>query len=99
MDRRRFLLTSLAGALAAPLGAEPQPMVQVYRVGLVGITPVAGIVSDPTHHFNSGFRREMRDRGWVEKRDLILELRSVEGKMERASEVIDELVRLKGSGS
>ena len=25
MDRRRFLLTSLAGALAAPLGAESQP--------------------------------------------------------------------------
>ncbi|PWU22039.1 MAG: hypothetical protein C5B48_10670 [Candidatus Rokuibacteriota bacterium] len=38
MDRRRFLRTSLVGALAAPLGAEPQPMVQVYRVGLVGIT-------------------------------------------------------------
>jgi len=25
MDRRRFLLTSLAGALAAPLVAEAQP--------------------------------------------------------------------------
>jgi hypothetical protein len=25
MDRRCFLLTSLAGALAAPLGAEAQP--------------------------------------------------------------------------
>ena len=29
MDRRRFLLTSLAGVLAAPLGAGAQPAVRV----------------------------------------------------------------------
>ena len=33
MDRRRFLLTSLAGALAAPLAAEAQPAGKVYRIG------------------------------------------------------------------
>jgi hypothetical protein len=31
MDRRRFLLTSLAGALAAPLAAEAQQAEKVYR--------------------------------------------------------------------
>ena len=31
MDRRRFLLTSLAGALAAPLAAEAQPAAKVLR--------------------------------------------------------------------
>lgn len=49
---------------------------------------------DPTHPFNSGFRREMRDRGYVEGQNFILELRSLEGRMERASEVVAELVRL-----
>jgi len=33
MDRRRFLLTSLAGVLAAPLAAGAQPPGKVYRVG------------------------------------------------------------------
>jgi hypothetical protein len=34
MDRRRFLLTSLAGALATPLAAKAQPAGKVYRIGL-----------------------------------------------------------------
>ena len=33
MDRRRFLLTALAGALAAPRVAEAQEREKVYRVG------------------------------------------------------------------
>jgi putative ABC transport system substrate-binding protein len=94
MDRRRFLLTSVAGALAAPVAAAAQAVGKVYRVGLVAITPVAGIVSDPSHPFNSGFRREMRDRGYVEGQNVILELRSLEGNMERAPEVVAELIRL-----
>jgi hypothetical protein len=42
MDRRRFLLTSLAGALAAPLAAEVQPTDKAHRLALrplgIGIT-------------------------------------------------------------
>jgi putative ABC transport system substrate-binding protein len=34
MDRRRFLVASLAGALAAPLVAAAQPAGKVYRIGL-----------------------------------------------------------------
>jgi putative tryptophan/tyrosine transport system substrate-binding protein len=52
-------------------------------------------VSDPTNPFNSGFRREMRDRGYVEGQNVFLELRSVEGQVERDSEVVAELVRVK----
>ena len=95
MDRRRFLLSSLASALAAPVAAEAQQAGRVYRVGLVAILPVAEIVSDPTNVFNSAFRREMRDRGYVEGQNLFRELRSVEGRVERASEVVAELVRVK----
>ena len=51
-------------------------------------------MSDPTHPFNGGFRREMRDRGYVEGQNFILEIRSLEGKIERASGVVAELVRL-----
>jgi hypothetical protein len=37
MDRRRFLLTSLAGVLAAPLAAEGQQAGKLYRIGLLGV--------------------------------------------------------------
>ena len=33
MDRRRFLLTSLAGVLGVPLGAEAQQAAKVFKVG------------------------------------------------------------------
>ena len=36
MDRRRFLLTSLAGVLAAPLAAEAQQAAKVPRIGCLG---------------------------------------------------------------
>jgi len=35
MHRRRFLLTSLAGVLAAPLVVEPQQTDRVHRIGWV----------------------------------------------------------------
>jgi putative ABC transport system substrate-binding protein len=94
MNRRKFLFGLTLGALPAPLTADAQAVGKVFRVGLIAISPVAGIMSDPTHPYNSGFRREMRDRGYVEGKNLILELRSLEGRLERASEVVAELVHL-----
>jgi putative ABC transport system substrate-binding protein len=35
VDRRRFLLSSLAGALAAPLAAEGQPTARMFRIGFL----------------------------------------------------------------
>ena len=97
MIRTRVVLVFpvIAAILASALAAEAQTAGKVYRVGLISTTtPVATIMSDPTHPFNSGFRREMRDRGYVEGQNFILELRSLEGRMERASDVVAELVRL-----
>ncbi|PYN39757.1 MAG: hypothetical protein DMD95_23725 [Candidatus Rokuibacteriota bacterium] len=82
------------GLALAPLAAEAQTAANVYRVGYIGPTPVANIVSDPTHPFNSGFLREMRQRGYVERRNFALGYRSVAGSPERDSEVVGELVRL-----
>jgi hypothetical protein len=38
MDRRSFLLISLASALAAPLVAETQSAAKIYRIGLLSPT-------------------------------------------------------------
>jgi hypothetical protein len=37
VDRRRFLLTSLAGAFAVPLAAEAQQGGRVWRLGLLTV--------------------------------------------------------------
>jgi hypothetical protein len=37
MDRRRFLLTSLAGALVAPLAVGAQPSSKVWRIGILAL--------------------------------------------------------------
>jgi len=39
MGRRRFLLTSLAGALAAPLGVEAQQPGKAHKLGFLAFSP------------------------------------------------------------
>jgi hypothetical protein len=43
MDRRRFLLTSLAGVLAAPLAVGAQQAGTVNRIGYLGPTSASAI--------------------------------------------------------
>lgn len=92
MNRRAFIGTLTAGLLVALLAAEAQQAGKVYRVGYLSPTPVAERGSNP--YFNI-FRREMRQRGYVEGQNFVLEHRSVEGSPGRDSEVVGELVRLK----
>jgi hypothetical protein len=40
MDRRRFLLTTLAGAFDAPHAAKAQQAAKVYRLGYLSLTPL-----------------------------------------------------------
>jgi hypothetical protein len=65
MDRRRFLLTSLAGAFAALLAAEAQDAGKVYRIGL--LSPYSSAESVSWHR---AFRRGLRDLGWIEGQNI-----------------------------
>jgi putative tryptophan/tyrosine transport system substrate-binding protein len=87
MDRRRFLLTSLAGALAAPLVAGAQQAGRVYRVGYL-----AGW-SRQTHDYE--LERALGRLGWIMDENLFVEYRWTEGKYERYAALAAELVRLK----
>jgi putative ABC transport system substrate-binding protein len=89
MDRRRFLLTSLAGALAVPLGADAQQAGKVYRIGFLWDSPAA--FPDAI----DAFRQGLRDLGYVEGQNTVIEYRWAEGKPERMRELAEELVRLK----
>ncbi len=88
MDRRRFLLTSLAGAFAAPLAAGAQA--KVYRVAFLGSTSPSAYASQM-----KAFRGGLRDLGYVEGQNLVIESRWAQGKYERLSELAAELVRMK----
>jgi putative ABC transport system substrate-binding protein len=88
MDRRRFLLTSLAGTFVAPLAAGAQA--KVYRVAFLGSTSPSGYASQMR-----AFRGGLRDLGYVEGQNLVIESRWAQGKYERLAELAAELVRMK----
>ena len=90
MDRRTFLAGTGAVLLAAPLAVEGQQAVKVVRLGyLVG----ADLAASP--HLHDAFRQGLRDLGYVEGRNLVIEYRSAEGKFERFPALAAELVALK----
>ena len=72
MDRRRFLVRVLAGALAAPLVGEAQPARKVWRIGLLvpGLPPGCGRDSDPPPLV--ALRDGLRELGYVDMRNYIL---------------------------
>ena len=90
MDRRRFLLTSLAGALAGPLGAGAQQAGKIFRIGYLSASP--GTPNAPTVE---AFREGLRDLGWVEGHNVVMEYRWADGHFERLPGLAAELVRLK----
>ena len=86
--RRAFIGTLTGGLLAAPLAAEAQPAKKVWRIGcLWGPTLVRADME--------AFREGLRKLGYVEGRDVAIELRFAEGRVDRLPGLAAELVRLK----
>ena len=90
MDRRRFLLISLAGALAAPRAAGAQTAQRVYRLGFLGQTSAPDL-SRQTAALSQG----LRDLGYAEGSNLVIEYRWAERKLDRLPALASELVSLK----
>ncbi len=74
--------------LAAPLTAEAQQAAKVARIGYLGANPAAA------PHLREAFRQGLRDLGYVEGRNLVIEYRDAEGKLERLPALAAELVAL-----
>ena len=86
MDRRRFLLTSPAGALAA----EAQQAAKIARVGL----PMP--VSSADAHTNvEAFRQGLRELGHIEGQNIAIEPRYSDGRDERLRNLAADLVNMK----
>jgi putative tryptophan/tyrosine transport system substrate-binding protein len=89
MNSRRFLLTSLVSALAAPLAAEAQTAAKMPMVGVLnsGAGPRSGMV-DIT-------RQGLRDLGYVEGQTIAFDVRFAAMKYESFPGLAGDLVRRK----
>ena len=87
MDRRQLLVV-LGGALAAPFAVRAQQQ-SAYRIGFLG-NSTAALEANLVGPFRDG----LRDLGYVEGRNIVIEYRWAEGKYERFPELIAELVAL-----
>jgi putative ABC transport system substrate-binding protein len=90
MNRRRFLLTSLAGALAATLAAEAQQAGKVWRIGFI-----LTAAENETGYLFKALDEGLRELGYVEGRNVVFERRFANGRQDRLPGLATELVQLK----
>jgi len=85
------LISSLVlGLLAGSLPAEAQQAGKVYRIGFIlSATSVA------TESYIDAFRQGLRELGYVEGKNFVLEIRRGKAKRDQLSNFAAELVRLK----
>src|SRR2546430_11779942 len=88
MDRRDTVLALLALG-AAPFAAEAQQATKVARIGYLATNPATA------PHVREAFLQGLRDLGYVEGRNLVIEYREAEGKVDRLPALAAELVALK----
>jgi ABC-type uncharacterized transport system substrate-binding protein len=91
MDRRRFLLTGLAGAIGVPLASEGQQAGKAARIGYLLLPPLAERPSAERQAFLQG----LRELGYEESRNLVIEHRSAAWNLELLPDLAAELVELK----
>jgi putative tryptophan/tyrosine transport system substrate-binding protein len=84
MDRRHFLLTSLAGALAAPVAVQAQQPGKVRRVGILAVDPFPAL---------DAVREGLAGLGYQEGRNVGYEYRWADGRDERLPALAQDLAR------
>ena len=95
--RRREFITLLGGAAAAwPLAARAEEAGKKYTIGIfsAGSQVIAGVGPVQNTAFWIAFFDALRDLGWVEGRNVLIERRYAENQLERLPVLAAELVRL-----
>jgi putative ABC transport system substrate-binding protein len=93
VNRRRQLLIAFgASALGAPLASLAQQQTKIWRVGF--LSPRSRPTSLDSDYFGA-FPRGMRDLGYVEGRNLVIEWRFADGEYGRLPGLAAELVQMK----
>ena len=94
-SRREFLRAATVAGTAGFLGlgseaAEAQQAARIPRIGI--LIPASASFFLPRVE---AFRRRLRELGYVEGKNIVIEYRYAEGKLERLPDLAAELVRLK----
>ena len=89
MSRRALALALLIACIAAPFSAEAQQAARVYRLGFLSMR--AGPIDNPQL---DAFRAGLRELGYVEERNVVLEVRNAGGDDKKLDGLAAELVRL-----
>jgi putative ABC transport system substrate-binding protein len=90
MNRRTFLSALSGSLLAAPLVAEGQQAGRVYRIGYFTIPS-----RDSAQGVADAFQRGLRDLGWIEGQNIVIDYRFADGNVDRLPDLAAELVRLR----
>ena len=92
VDRRRFMLTSLAGVLAAPSTGNGQPSGKRFRVAYVAVAPrdIVEVGEQPPYR---AFVAELRRLGYVEGQNLVVERWTAAGRVEHYSELVRDVAQ------
>jgi len=94
MNRRMFLASLAGGLLAAPLAAEAQRQEKIVRVGILGIGPTPTPQELAASISRNRFWSSMRQLGWVDGQNMVVERRFGESADELRAGAKD-LVRLR----
>ena len=89
ITRRKVLLAIATTLLAMPLAGETQNARKIYRVGYLGNSS-ASLEPDLVEAFRQG----MRDLGYIEGKNLVIEFRWAEGRYDRFASLVTDLIHL-----
>ncbi len=84
-----LLVALILTILLAPLAANAQPPVHVPRIGLLLLN------ASPTSDLLDAFRQGLRELGWVEGQNIMLDWRNAEGHVDRLPDLAAEFVHRK----
>ena len=84
--RRREVIALFGSAAAWTAAARAQTAQKIPRIGILDLAPTN---SEP------GLRRGLRELGYIEGQNVIIEARYADGRQERLPELAAELLRLK----
>ena len=89
MSSRREFITLLGGAATWPLAARAQ-QAKLPMIGFLGESTPSG-----QREWIAAFVRRLRELGWIEGTNVVIEYRWAEGRNERFAAMVAELIRLK----
>ena len=86
------IVTLILSLLVAPLAVDAQRPTKVYRIGILGTVPPT---APQAVRLWEAFAEGLRERGYMEGENLVIERRWAEGRIERFPSLAAELVSLR----